>query len=793
MPILGGIAAYLAAGKGLDSAAGSLLNALFNFTFGVLIEVVLGVLTFVLSLVTYFVTFLLELNFKILDPVGPAYNFISVGWTIMRDIANLGFVLFIIIIALATIVRFRDYEAKQLLPRLIGAAILVNFSLAIPSVFLNFSDVLSNYFLNKIGLEQNSQGNISGSAKFALALGNIANPTSVLLGGTVEDMVNDWAGEKTILRAVADVSRKMMGGTFLALAIFVIGALGVLFLVRFVYLHFLLVLAPIVWLFWIIPNLHGQFSNWWKKFLQYAFFLPISIFFLYLTIGVGKKLYIITQNANMDLFTAKGAGDAIRNVIQQVVAGYVVMAFLIGSIIAGKSLSIAGADSALKMGKNLVDKGKGWAKKGAKAGGDAAMRSTTAQGLAQRLQNSKYRPIRKLGDIASNRVYQKQLENEKKAKKQVTGRGREVDENIAQQYERGTGAQQAAALNILAPKMADLQKGREDAERSANSSKKNLENKEAILLNNDQDTENELTKLENGTNENGRRFAQYERNYRNANKELESLGEDASSEKRAELENVLKEAKKLRDAESKKTENKDLLKDWREKDAARLTAKGEYNTAKENEKKKNKELKSAQDAENQYKSYVIDKLPANVVQQLAAAQYKLENTNLPGSARAREGKLPDLSIEKLQKEFDKIHTAFEKTTKEYEAMEKNPFATQDDLARMKEKHAVAERVHNEKEAYLQLFKEVDEGWKKAITHEKEFIEQRTKEGLDKSSMKRHGDYKKIAKEKEKALRDYYAVISGNHPNLATKIIPGGAPVRSAAFSKKGKKDKDDDE
>jgi hypothetical protein len=165
-----------------DKMAGSVSNGITHLIFGSLTMIIGGVLTLLLGLATYFVTFVLELNFKLLDTTGGAYNFISVGWTIMRDIANLGFVLFIIIIALATIVRFRDYEAKQLLPRLIGAAILVNFSLAIPSIFINFSDVLSNYFLNKIGLEQNEQGNISGAAKFALSLDAIANPATILTG-----------------------------------------------------------------------------------------------------------------------------------------------------------------------------------------------------------------------------------------------------------------------------------------------------------------------------------------------------------------------------------------------------------------------------------------------------------------------------------------------------------------------------------------------------------------------------------------------------------------------------------
>lgn len=58
-------------------------------------------------------------------------------------------------------------------------------------------------------------------------------------------------------------------------------------------------------------------------------------------------------------------------------------------------------------------------------------------------------------------------------------------------------------------------------------------------------------------------------------------------------------------------------------------------------------------------------------------------------------------------------------------------------------------------------------------------------------MKRHGDYKKVAEEKKKALEEYYAVISGNHPRLQHKITPPGAPLREPAFGKKASK-KDDE-
>src|SRR3989344_1686572 len=73
------------------------------------------------------------------------------GWLITRDLANLGFVLAIIVIAFATILRLESYEMKKTIGRLIIAALLVNFSLVIAGVFLDFSAILTQFFIDRAG------------------------------------------------------------------------------------------------------------------------------------------------------------------------------------------------------------------------------------------------------------------------------------------------------------------------------------------------------------------------------------------------------------------------------------------------------------------------------------------------------------------------------------------------------------------------------------------------------------------------------------------------------------------
>src|SRR3989344_5046097 len=74
---------------------------------------------------------------------------VRTGFGVMLSLANLGFVLGIIVIAIATILRNQSYGVKQALWRLLVMAILVNFSLVIAGALINFSNELTVYFVDQ--------------------------------------------------------------------------------------------------------------------------------------------------------------------------------------------------------------------------------------------------------------------------------------------------------------------------------------------------------------------------------------------------------------------------------------------------------------------------------------------------------------------------------------------------------------------------------------------------------------------------------------------------------------------
>src|SRR3989344_684841 len=75
---------------------------------------------------------------------------ITIGWGITRDVANIFFIFILLIIAIATILRLESYGAKQLLPKLIILALLINFSLVIATTIVDASNVLALTFISRI-------------------------------------------------------------------------------------------------------------------------------------------------------------------------------------------------------------------------------------------------------------------------------------------------------------------------------------------------------------------------------------------------------------------------------------------------------------------------------------------------------------------------------------------------------------------------------------------------------------------------------------------------------------------
>ena len=136
-----------------NAATAGEIGAIGSNALGTAVALVLGLIAFLITSVFGFITTILV---KILVDVAQFNNIINVetvkiGWIVVRDICNMFFVLVLLVIAFATILRYENYSAKRLLPKLLIMAVLINFSRMICGVIIDFSQVIMLTFINAIG------------------------------------------------------------------------------------------------------------------------------------------------------------------------------------------------------------------------------------------------------------------------------------------------------------------------------------------------------------------------------------------------------------------------------------------------------------------------------------------------------------------------------------------------------------------------------------------------------------------------------------------------------------------
>ncbi|TSC71746.1 MAG: Uncharacterized protein G01um101470_506, partial [Parcubacteria group bacterium Gr01-1014_70] len=313
---------------------------------------------------------------------------ITIGWAIVRDVANMFFIFILLVIAIATILRYESYGAKQLLPKLIIAALLINFSLVVAFTVVDMSNLLAFAFIGEITPLSDSIAAIMQINKISNATPITEDPTDIdwqTVTGTnypagLVRIDQKFTADPSVTRATpveqSPFSNQSIEffwqATILILLltlIFVFVALSAMLLIRSVALIIIFVLAPIGFVGTILPATRGYANQWWGKLFQWSFFLPASAFMIYLS---------ITYGAQMSQLVNKGSPVINMGMLFNYFA---TTALLMGSLIVARQMGIAGAGAAIGMGLGLARRARGYAGRIGRGGLAAAYRPVQ-QGVA---------------------------------------------------------------------------------------------------------------------------------------------------------------------------------------------------------------------------------------------------------------------------------------------------------------------------------------------------------------------------------------------------------------------------
>ena len=291
------------------------------------------------------------------------------GWRISRGVVNLFFVLVLMFIAFAAILQIETYGLKKLLPKLIIAALLINFSLVIAGAIIDFSQVLSHFFLKPF------EGQAVSLSEFVAKGLNI---TKIFEAKGGAEAVGAEAKRKGVDALTVLIG--ILGGLAVIIIMFIVMTAAAGFLiVRVVALWILLVLMPIAWLFWILPGLNKQWGNWWSSFLKWVFFAPAFAFFFYLTLmtigHVNEKGEVVggflsNVYSKVPLGQNEEWPDAFFSSSELILQYIFLILLLVASIVVAQKAGVYGAGYAMSTVK--------WVGKGA-AGGASRWLATGAK------------------------------------------------------------------------------------------------------------------------------------------------------------------------------------------------------------------------------------------------------------------------------------------------------------------------------------------------------------------------------------------------------------------------------
>ena len=160
-------------------------------------------------------------------------------------IANIFFILILVFIGLATILRIQTYQFQKTLPVFIGVALLINFSGVLVGFFADIGNIIANFFLT---------ASVKETGWFT-----------------------DWPGAARGSGLLSIVASSLAKIVYYSVASIIYFVVFLVFFVRVFVLWVLAILAPLAFALYILPGTKKYWTQWWTQLIQWSFLIiPIG-------------------------------------------------------------------------------------------------------------------------------------------------------------------------------------------------------------------------------------------------------------------------------------------------------------------------------------------------------------------------------------------------------------------------------------------------------------------------------------------------------------------------------------
>ncbi len=242
------------------------------------------------------------------------------GWVIVRDLSNMFFILVLLVIAFATILRVENYSARRLLPKLLLMALLINFSRTICGLIIDAAQVVMLTFV--AGFSHNGINNL-------VDLFGLKNMVTM-----VSDSTNPAVGDVQFMGVLAGIIIAFLA---IVIAMIVVIILLAVLLFRVIMLWLYVILSPLAFLLSTFPAGARYASMWWQEFTKQVIIGPILAFFLWLAIATAQSSSTnlasleLSQNFQSGIVTSLFTADNFQVYI-------ITLGLLLGGLITAQQL-----------------------------------------------------------------------------------------------------------------------------------------------------------------------------------------------------------------------------------------------------------------------------------------------------------------------------------------------------------------------------------------------------------------------------------------------------------------------
>ena len=278
---IGGLTALGIFGPNIVSGvAADLLSALINFVAPFVLAfiaafvagasiVVNAVLIAFLAISKSFME--IALNFSLNAPYTSG-GVIDAGWPVLRDLGNMLLILILLAIGIGTMLNLNNGGWRKLLPIFIVVALLINFTPLFAGIVIDISNIATRVFFDSA---QNTGDAFLAQNPFAQDTQSLFNAGSII-GGVFTGNFDIAPVLSVLVLAIASIF-------FNALIVFAYLLVGFLLFMRIFALWFLVILSPLAFVAFILPNSKKYFRQWWHQFFQWSFVAVPLVFFLWLS------------------------------------------------------------------------------------------------------------------------------------------------------------------------------------------------------------------------------------------------------------------------------------------------------------------------------------------------------------------------------------------------------------------------------------------------------------------------------------------------------------------------------